>query len=124
MDKTFIGAAPGNFRSGRALNFKPEAIVIHIAVGSLASVDAQFNNPRSSVSAHYCVAKSGNVHQYVHETDTAFHAGIIVNPNWSLLKPDVNPNFYTVGIEHEGMPEDIWPESQLAASSSLVREVA
>ena len=124
MDKTFIGCAGVNFRAGRPLNFKPEAIVIHIAVGSLRSVDAQFNDPKSRVSAHYCVAKSGQVHQYVHETDTAFHAGVVVNPTWPLLKPDTNPNFYTIGIEHEGMPEDMWPDAQIDTSAALVGEIA
>lgn len=124
MDKTFIGCASVNFRPGRPLNFKPEAIVIHIAVGSLGSVDSHFNDPAAQVSAHYCVAKSGKVHQYVHETDTAFHAGIVVNPTWPLLKPDVNPNFYTIGIEHEGLPDDVWPDAQLASSAALVGEIA
>ncbi len=124
MDKTFIGAASTNFRPGRPLNFKPEAIVIHIAVGSLGSVDSHFNDPAAQVSAHYCVGKKGQVHQYVHETDTAFHAGIVVNPSWPLLKPDINPNFYTIGIEHEGLPDDVWPDAQLATSAALVGEIA
>src|SRR5215472_4912721 len=124
MDKTFIGCADDNFQPGRPLNFKPEAIVIHIAVGSLKSVDAQFNDPNSHVSAHYCVAKTGAVHQYVKETDSAFHAGIVVNPTWSLLKPDVNPNFYTIGIEHEGLPDDVWPDAQIDTSAALVGEIA
>lgn len=124
MDKKFVGCAQTNFRTGRPLGFKPEAIVIHIAVGSLSSVDAQFNDPKSHVSAHYCVAKSGEIHQYVQETDTAFHAGIVVNPTWPLLKPNVNPNFYTIGIEHEGLPDDIWPEVQMNTSAALVGEIA
>jgi N-acetyl-anhydromuramyl-L-alanine amidase AmpD len=124
MDKTFIGCADVNFRPGRPLNFKPEAIVIHIAVGSLKSVDAHFNDPNAQVSAHYCVAKTGVVHQYVHETDTAFHAGIVVNPTWPLLKTGVNPNFYTIGIEHEGLPDDVWPDVQIDTSAALVGEIA
>jgi N-acetylmuramoyl-L-alanine amidase CwlA len=124
MEIKFIGSAPTNFRAGRPLAFRPEAIVIHIAVGSLGSVDAQFNNPASQVSAHYCVGKKGEIHQYVHETDTAFHAGNVVNPSWDLLKPNVNPNFYTIGIEHEGMPQDEWPAPQIATSAALVGDIA
>jgi N-acetylmuramoyl-L-alanine amidase len=124
MEKNFIGAVAGNFQTARPLNFKPEAIVIHIAVGSLGSVDAQFNNPASKVSAHYCVGKSGQVHQYAEETDTAFHAGIVVNPSWPLLKPGVNPNFYTIGIEHEGLPDDVWPDAQITTSAALIGEIA
>jgi hypothetical protein len=124
MNMTFIGCAPENFRPGRPFDFKPEAIVVHIAVGSLRSVDSQFNNASSRVSAHYCVGKAGEIHQYVHETDTAFHAGTVVSPSWPLLKPKVNPNFYTIGIEHEGFPDDEWPDPQLAASAALIGEIA
>jgi N-acetylmuramoyl-L-alanine amidase CwlA len=124
MNKKFIGCAETNFRSGRPLDMKPEAIVIHIAVGSLRSVDAQFNDPNSHVSAHYCVGKTGEIHQYVQEIDTAFHAGIVVNPTWPLLKANVNPNFYTIGIEHEGLPDDVWPDVQINTCAALVGEIA
>jgi hypothetical protein len=130
MDKTFVGCAPGNFRQGRPANFRPEAIVIHIGEGSLHSIDAQFNDPNAVVSAHYCVSKTGQVHQYVHEIDTAFHAGTIDRPSWPLLKPGqtpgsfINPNFYTIGIEHEGFADDVWPEMQINTSAALVGEIA
>src|SRR5947209_19366111 len=124
MEKKFIGAAAGNFRAGRPLNFKPEAIVIHIAVGRLHSVVAQFNDPNSTVSAHYCVGKNNEIHQYVEETDTAFHAGIVVNPAWPLLKPGVNPNFYTIGIEHEGLPDDIWCDVQRKRSPAHISDIS
>jgi hypothetical protein len=47
----------------------------------------------------------------------------VINPTWSLLKPRVNPNFYTIGIEHEGRPDDVWPEAQLAASATLIGQI-
>jgi N-acetylmuramoyl-L-alanine amidase len=130
MQKIFIGCAPGNFQEGREGNFKPEAIVIHIGEGSLRSIDSQFKDPRSSVSAHYCVGKLGQIHQYVEEINTAFHAGNVDRPSWPLIKPGeepgsfINPNFYTIGIEHEGFADDVWPETQLAASAALVGEIA
>jgi len=124
MNVQWIGAAAENFRKGRPAGFVPQAIVVHIIVGSLGSADQHFNDPTASVSAHYGVGKSGQIHQYVQETDTAFHAGIVVRPIWSLIKPDINPNFYTVGIEHEGQPDDVWPEEQMAASAGLIGEVA
>ncbi len=128
--KTFVGCAPVNFRRGRPTGFKPEAIVIHIGEGSLRSIDMQFNDPNASVSAHYCVSKSGDIHQYVDEKDVAFHAGNIDKPAWSGLKPGstpgtfINPNFYTIGIEHEGFADDQWPDTQLATSAALVGEIA
>lgn len=128
--KTFVGCAPVNFRRGRPAAFKPEAIVIHIGEGSLRSIDMQFNDPNARVSAHYCVSKSGDIHQYVDEKDVAFHAGTIDRPDWPGLKPGstpgtfINPNFYTIGIEHEGFADDQWPDTQLATSAALVGEIA
>jgi len=123
MPADWVGAAAENFRKGRH-GFEPKAIVIHIIVGSLQSAGLTFRDPRSSVSAHYGVGKTGSVHQFVEETDTAFHAGIVVRPTWRLIDPKVNPNFYTIGIEHEGQPQDAWPDEQYRASAALVREIA
>jgi hypothetical protein len=124
MSAKWIGCPPANFRKGRPFGFHPEAIVIHVMDGSFASGEAEFLNANSQKSAHYGISKTGEVHQYVHETDTAFHAGIVVNPTWRLLKPGVNPNFYTIGIEHEGRASDEWPEAQMKASATLVAQIA
>jgi N-acetyl-anhydromuramyl-L-alanine amidase AmpD len=101
MQRDWIGCAADNFRKGRH-GFEPRAIVIHIIVGSLESAGMTFRDPRSSVSAHYGVGKSGRVHQFVEETDTAFHAGTVVEPTWRLIERNVNPNLYTIGIEQRG----------------------
>jgi hypothetical protein len=126
MTKIWKGCASTNFRQGRAAGLQPAAIVIHIMEGSITSADNWFQDPASMVSAHYGIAKTGEVHQYVNEQDTAFHAGTIVNPTWTGLRPNINPNFYTVGIEHEGKAEDPWPwpDAQLSASGALVGEIA
>ena len=97
--------------------------MVHLAAGSAAAVDAWFNDPAAHVSAHYLVKKTGDIHQYVREEDTAFHAGIVVAPTWPEIKPRVNPNFYTLGIEHEGVVGDIWPEAQVQASAALIQEL-
>lgn len=124
MQKNWIGCAPQNFRVSRPQGLQPEAIVIHIAEGSLAGTIAHFHNPNAGVSAHYLVGKDGSVHQFVEETDTAFHAGVIVSPPKPLPRLGVNPNFYTIGIEHEGRAGDEWPEAMYAASAGLVAEIA
>lgn len=125
MAAIWKGAHPRNFSSGRA-GYRPEAIVIHIMDGTLVGTDAWFNDAASRVSAHYGVGKSGAVHQYVKEVDSAHHAGTIVRPTWPLLKQRVNPNFYTLGIEHEGFGAagTAWPAAMLEASLALVRELA
>src|SRR5690349_2381652 len=123
MERQWIGCAAENFHKGRR-GFEPRAIVIHIIVGSLESAGLTFRDARSSVSAHYGVGKSGRLHQFVEESDTAFHAGTVVHPTWRLIDPRANPNFYTIGIEHEGQPQDVWPDEQYGASAALVREIA
>jgi N-acetylmuramoyl-L-alanine amidase len=129
MDKNWIGCASSNFRQGRRAPYRPEAIVIHIMAGSLRGTDVWFHNAGAGVSAHYGIGKNGEVHQYVQEEDTASHAGIVDQPSWPLIKPMpggvyVNPNFYTIGIEHEGFPDDTWPAAQVTASASLIAEIA
>jgi hypothetical protein len=122
MLKHWIGAASSKFVKGRP-GFRPEAIVIHIMEGTLIGTGAWFNNPASKVSAHYGIGKNGQVNVYVSEPDTAFHAGIIDNASWTLIKANVNPNYYTVGIEHEGRANDDWPDSQYEASAELIAEI-
>jgi hypothetical protein len=126
IDHRWIGCAPGNFRPGRPLGLQPIAIVIHVMDGTLAGTDAWFRDPAAKVSAHYGVGVGGLIHEYVSEVDTAFHAGIVVNPTATLVlsRPRVNPNSYTIGIEHEGKANDAWTPQQSAASAALVADIA
>lgn len=119
---TKIWKGSPNFWKGRK-NYKPEAIVLHITTGSIQSCDSWFNNPKSQVSAHYCVGKNGEIHQYVAEENTAWHAGIVYNPSWQFLKQNINPNLYTLGIEHEGKEYDTWPKEQKEKSALLIKEL-
>ena len=112
-----------NWTSGRQ-GFRPEAIVIHIMDGSLEGTDSWFATPQSQVSAHYGVGRTGRIHQYVTEQDTAWHAGRVSAPRWAGLKPGVNPNLYTIGIEHEGTPGIPWTDAMYASSAWLLAEVS
>jgi len=87
-----------NRNIGRA-GYKPEAIVIHICDGSYEGCHNWLLNPKSQVSAHYIVKKDGCYDQLVKFEDTAWHCGGVVRPTWKLLKKNVNPNLYTIGIE-------------------------
>ena len=111
-----------NFWVGRK-GYPPEAVVIHIMDGTLVGTDSWFANHTSQVSAHYGIGKSGEVHQYVQETDTAWHAGRVNAPVWKLIRPNLNPNLYTIGIEHEGKPNDQWTEEMKRVSANLIREI-
>lgn len=122
--KQWIGCPDSNFHRGRPFGLRPEAVVVHIMDGSFEAGESVFRNPNTQKSAHYGISRVGAIHQYVDENDTAFHAGIVINPTWPLLKPRVNPNFYTIGIEHEGRPDDVWTEAQLEGSATLIGQIA
>lgn len=116
-----------NFIPGRKI-YKPEAVVIHIMEGTLSGTDSWFRNPASKVSAHYGIGNNGEVHQYVKETDTAWHAGRVNAPSWQLIRPGgnglfINPNFYTIGIEHEGNENSDWTDAMYNSSSGMVRAI-
>ena len=103
--------------------FRPEAVVIHIIEGALEAADSWFQAPESKVSAHYGVGRTGKVHQYVGESDTAFHAGRVWKAKWAGLKAQVNPNLYTIGIEHEGRGSSEWPDAMYQSSAQLIADV-
>lgn len=111
-----------NFWIGRK-GYRPEAVVIHIMDGTLIGTDSWFGNTTSQVSAHYGIGKNGEVHQYVQESDAAWHAGRVDAPVWKLIKPSINPNLYTIGIEHEGKPDDVWTDPMKQSSATLIREI-
>lgn len=117
-----------NYTVGRK-NYQPMAIVIHIMEGSLTGTDSWFGKTQSRVSAHYGVGRSGEVHQYVQEINTAWHAGVVASPSWSLIKRTgngmvINPNYYTVGIEHEGTVDTDWTEAMYDSTSSLIAGIS
>ena len=90
----------------------------------MAELDTRFNQAQTFASAHYAVGGGGEVHQYVEEANTAFHAGIVVNATWRLLKAGVNPNRYTIGIEMAGSPGDTPSDALYDSLAALIREIA
>lgn len=122
MNAEFVGCASGNFHHGRG-GHAIAGIAIHVEAGSEPGTISWFGNPTSHVSAHYSVSKAGEVYQHVYEQDTAYHAGTVVRPTWPLLPEGVSPNSLLVGIEHEGLAGDEWPEAQYQASAELVADI-
>jgi N-acetylmuramoyl-L-alanine amidase len=112
-----------NFWQGR-FGFNPFAIVIHITDGNKESVKNWFLNPKSQVSSHYLICKNGDIIQFVDEKDTAWHCGAIKNPKWELLKPKINPNYYTIGIEFEGFDNEHLTLHQLYIGAWLLFKVS
>ncbi len=111
-----------NFTKGRN-GYTPEIIVLHVMAGSLTGTDSWFANPKSQVSTHYGIGLNGEVHQYVLEEDTAWGNGRVSNPTYSLYKPNVNPNSYTISIEHEGQDLSKGTPAMIEASAKLVQEI-
>ncbi len=120
MEIKQIGCYKLNYRTGRQI-FKPIAVVIHIMDGTLIGTDNWFQNPAAKVSAHYGVGTNGEYHQYVAEKDTAYHCGVVKDCTWKLLRPKLNPNLYTIGVEHEST--GTWPDPLYSASVGLVAAI-
>ena len=114
-----------------------QAVVLHVAAGFLRGTFPTFNNPAGQTSAHFCIGKDGAVEQYVSIFDTAYGNGLRwtgtrwltptvqpVTPLWPGLLPGINPNSYTVSIEHEGYPEDPWTAPMYDANNYLLQWIA
>lgn len=108
-----------NYTAGRK-GRKPIAIVNHITAGLMPGCLSWMCNPASKSSAHYLVTRKGEVYQLVENANTAYHAGIVNKPSWTLYD-NTNPNAYTIGIEHEGQPNEPLTEAQYQATLALHR---
>jgi len=109
MNIKWIGCSANNYSVGRA-DTAIRKIVLHWIVGDLDAADAVFNDGRRRVSAHYGVGET-EIHQYVKEQDTAYHAG-----DW-----DVNTE--SIGIEHRGGPNLPITEPVYKQSIELIADI-
>ena len=104
-------------------------IVIHCMEGDMAATAEWFKSGSAAagnpVSAHYGVARDGSVVKYVEETDVAYHAGRVDGATARLVldRPGVNPNLFTIGIEHEGDGSSDLTDAQRASSIALIRDI-
>lgn len=108
-----------NFTKGR--KSKVSMVVIHIMAGSLIGTDNWFSQKVSSASSHYGVGFKGEVHQYVQESDTAWHSGVVKAPTIALN--GANPNDIAIGIECEGSDLSKAPQAQIDAIIALVEDI-
>lgn len=107
MNPTWVGSP--NFTSGRN-GTVVDHIVIHWMDGNLAGADAVFQDRSRDTSAHYGV-EDGVIHQYVQESDTAYHAG-----NWAM-------NLRSIGIEHSAQPGRDASDSTYQTSARLISDI-
>ena len=117
---------PINYQPGRKGPYKVDCIVIHVTQGNAASVRQWFHDPAAQVSAHYMVQKDGTVVHFVHEFDTAWGNGRVDHPTAQLVleRPNANPNWWTVSIEHEGNGHEELTDPQRKSSVELIRAIA
>jgi N-acetylmuramoyl-L-alanine amidase len=108
-----------NYTGGRR-GRKIIAIVNHITAGLMPGTLNWLRNPAAKASAHYLVTKAGVVYQLVKDEDTAWHAGIVNKPGWPLYDGS-NPNYYTLGVEHEALAGESLTEPQYQATLELHR---
>lgn len=112
-----------NFAKGRS-GYKPEGVVIHIGEGSQSSIYNTFLTEQKS--SNYCVSKTGEVWQFVSESDTAWAQGTVLNPTAVLVTqvhPNINPNLYLISIEHEGFGTADFTDAQYTTTSQLVADI-
>jgi len=83
----FIAADDSNYNSRNGT--KIDMIIMHNTDEGLEASINTFKDPKSQVSAHYIVARSGEIIQMVRDTYRAWHAG------------DRTVNSRSIGIEHE-----------------------
>lgn len=106
----------------------PVCIVNHISAGTMGSMDNWFTSSGNEVSsAHFGVAKDGRIHQYVKIERMAWANGLRMDNLRAATAPivfdkKINPNLYSVSIEHEGTDGDL-TEEQFQSSVWLHRYI-
>lgn len=90
MNKPTVTQVPAHTNNYSKNIYPKTGIVLHWIVGSLASADKTFQDPGRIASVQYGIGKNGEIHQYVEDKFTAYHAGV----------SKYNQNYF--GIEHEG----------------------
>jgi len=109
--------------------WKPDMIVDHITEGSYLGAISWLQNPKSGASAHFVISRTGLITQLVDIRKAAWVNGTSLDPaenkyyGNSLLKivreRKTNANFFSVGIEHEGIyaqTKGLLSDAQLDAS--------
>lgn len=107
--------------------YTPELIVIHCTDGRFP-YDKEYlkdPNPGSTVgpvSAHFVNAPDGTIYQLVDTANAAWHAGRVLNPT-ATLKPGINPNWYSIGIETSMVSTEQPSDAQKQTLVGLVRDM-
>jgi len=103
----FVGNKHTNFSSRKGVI--PDIIVNHISQGSKDSCISWFTSEdNTKSSAHFLVGKDGSIYQFVNVEKMAWGNGLYLEDikyavSEKIKRRKVNPNRYTISIEHEGI---------------------
>lgn len=130
--------ASNNMWSGRNGQLV-KAVVLHVAQGNYEGAISWLRSAKSVASAHFVVAKDGRIAQLVSIDDSAWGNGLWydrrkkiwltpndsrhrlpANPTWPGLVAGINPNYYTISIEHEGYDQEDWTPAMYDANLKLL----
>ena len=105
-----------------------EAVVCPVIQGARRTMDtwAAERPVVNQASYHFVLDTDGTPTQYVPISQRAWHAGRVPDQTaaaalWSLYRPGINPNDYTVGIGAEGMSATSWTDAQDASAVTILR---
>ena len=102
--KQFIQSPNFNSRNGAQIR----RVVLHYTTSrNVMGTIAWFQNPASKVSAHYVIARNGDIYQMVRDSDAAWHAR--------------SANAESIGIEHSAAQGDQLTSEQEVSSVALLR---
>ncbi len=97
------------------------AIGLHISGGSWSSNYNWIMNPKANASYNAIVKDDGKIVSLVPEENAAYSHGKVINSTWSLLKPGVNPNLYTLSVARTGSDQRTWTPEQLDSTIRLLK---
>src|SRR5262245_5410908 len=108
------------------------AVVLHVSQGTMQSMIGWFLGG-SDATAHFGIGLDGKLYQFVSVNDSAFGNGAsmqnghwhdprgnLIQPAWGDLRPNVNPNWYTISVEHAGFFRDPWTAEMDATNTRLL----
>lgn len=103
---------------------KIDMIVIHATAGNSAENAVSWMcNPKSGVSAHYCIDRDGTVYQLVDESKKAWHAGKSSWWNGKVTEENLNENSIGIELVNLNNGKDPYPQAQLEALALIVADV-
>lgn len=98
-------------------------VVIHGDAGKTDEGTASWiESPDSRVSYHYLIGRTGDVYQFVPESEKAWHAG---ESQWGAMTVgnSVNPTSIGVAFANDGTGDEMYTEHQYREGARLVADI-